>query len=1548
MTIPLHLLRFGFVLLAAGIPAHAADIQWRGAPFAEWHDKENWELPDDIPPGTPPDQAERLRRVPNFNDRAIIAPGSGLVRVVENTLVGGLRLRDRAALNIAAGVTFEVTSARFEVEADPDTELSLSEGAQVVLQRPARLGRVRIFGGQLRCNDNSTVFAGEVVLHSGTLLVSGILSHPVQFPGGLTVLENTDTNAPSFNRRSRFQGYGLFDGSRLRVEAAEFELDGQLDFEGGGRLDVGRMQVLRGGPLLGRQNLLRFGENAFIQRGASPHCLLESQVEFHGEICGLDQMGTSTATLIEFLQEVLATGPAQLHAPWRLSPPARMRLVNPGCFLAGAVRTAGGQQFIEVGEVMEGATLEIKEGVVVEGLRLDGGSLIRSADALPGLRPIEVAGFGGRAGLLQVASGQLGGSLGGSPMALQITVRNNATLRFGGSRVDPVAVARGHIRNLPTLVNRLRAPADALTAYLRSQLLDSTLRFLDEYRGPGTISVQVEEALMDDFNLLIRLDAVHDPEAFAGVTLRPETQELLAANPQGAERRRLNRMLLEDALPNLLAHIPPGPVRLLPPLVHLPRVENQGRVDFEFDPARLDFAPRVNCLLGNQPGGVVSLASGQSFDPLASPNIVNRGRIEILKPSIGDSAGRRSRVANTLINDAGGRVVVEAGAEMEFSQGENRAGGRFELGAEGLVTVAFGLLSDTFRYRPFKDDGTEGDEVTVNLGRLFHFRAGGAWTGEADHGLQLIGGPGALATGFGGVSVEEPLEVDRFIVGGPESHLPRFVAGPGPAGPALTVRKVFRWLGGRLEGNGVGNARGTRSLEVGPDAQWFLGPEAQPGNTAILASGLILNTRGRGSIETPHRITLNTGTLWHLHSGSITALERTDALGIAGDFFNEGRLNKTREPLLLLGNNVRIAGELHVLAGTLRGQGTARFTGEVFLDDANALLHAQGCVLAGARIFGPGRLLTTGGARFEEIVEADRVQWGEPGTLPESLTSGPAARMIVFQELRWLGGGIRLDSSGRVLLQVGAVGEFRNEHPAALVWSRGNFENFGTLTYVADSPGPLAAAAGVNFVNQAAGRWIVRGPGQVLLPALGGPGPLPPAPAAFENRGEVAFELPEEGEAEVLWHPPVQHAAGRVRFARDGGAPPRAKLRFMNNYLQTGGVFESAHADVNFERTFDLRGGRVLLGTGTSALAAGAATVRGAGSVLDVGPLADFIPGSGLTLLDQGILSGRGTVVGNVANVSGLVDPGLNEALVEFGTLSIHGDVAFGSAAVLAADLPVNVAEPVGDRLMVTGQATLAGSVRVTPLFSPLAVSTGAFIELLRAGSLTGSFGPILAPPLEGGRRFEGQVREGPARFGLQLVGDASAADLAVTAEAPLTAPAGAGVAHTFTVMNRGPDPANGVTLAVVMPVNAALVGSEPSGTVTDGTLTIPLPNLAKDASALVRLRWNAPAVDSALAVAATVSSQTNDPALENNTTRVTTAVLVGGTFTIGRFELTSAGRLKLTFETLPGVRYRLERSTDLVNWVPHREILGDGTERTFDDLGGEGREPEFFRLVIL
>jgi hypothetical protein len=78
-----------------------------------------------------------------------------------------------------------------------------------------------------------------------------------------------------------------------------------------------------------------------------------------------------------------------------------------------------------------------------------------------------------------------------------------------------------------------------------------------------------------------------------------------------------------------------------------------------------------------------------------------------------------------------------------------------------------------------------------------------------------------------------------------------------------------------------------------------------------------------------------------------------------------------------------------------------------------------------------------------------------------------------------------------------------------------------------------------------------------------------------------------------------------------------------------------------------------------------------------------------------------------------------------------------------------------------------------------------------------------------------------------------------------------------------------------------------------------------------------------------------------------TTAVLVNGEFKVAKFELNGAGRLKLSFETLPGVKYRLERSTDLQTWTPVQEFLGDGTTKVADNLGGGG-PVEFFRLAIL
>ena len=52
---------------------------------------------------------------------------------------------------------------------------------------------------------------------------------------------------------------------------------------------------------------------------------------------------------------------------------------------------------------------------------------------------------------------------------------------------------------------------------------------------------------------IIEGDVVHDPEVFVRVALRPKTKRLLSSKPKGEFRARLNRLLLEDAFPDLIS-----------------------------------------------------------------------------------------------------------------------------------------------------------------------------------------------------------------------------------------------------------------------------------------------------------------------------------------------------------------------------------------------------------------------------------------------------------------------------------------------------------------------------------------------------------------------------------------------------------------------------------------------------------------------------------------------------------------------------------------------------------------------------------------------------------------------------------------------------------------------------------------------------------------------------------------------------------------------------------------------------------------------------------
>lgn len=107
----------------------------------------------------------------------------------------------------------------------------------------------------------------------------------------------------------------------------------------------------------------------------------------------------------------------------------------------------------------------------------------------------------------------------------------------------------GDLENLPSLANKLKSSADPVSAYLKGQLSEATMQALAKYRGWLSDPVPLQKALLEDLNRIIRGPSVFEAHRFAHIRLGPATRALLAQNPQGDNRVRLNRRLIEDAYP---------------------------------------------------------------------------------------------------------------------------------------------------------------------------------------------------------------------------------------------------------------------------------------------------------------------------------------------------------------------------------------------------------------------------------------------------------------------------------------------------------------------------------------------------------------------------------------------------------------------------------------------------------------------------------------------------------------------------------------------------------------------------------------------------------------------------------------------------------------------------------------------------------------------------------------------------------------------------------------------------------------------------------------
>ena len=115
--------------------------------------------------------------------------------------------------------------------------------------------------------------------------------------------------------------------------------------------------------------------------------------------------------------------------------------------------------------------------------------------------------------------------------------------------------------DLPGLVTKLAIHTDPVSQFLWNQFPPGGQLALT---NSESTAADHQSALVSALNDVLRGDSLDDPARFAGVALSAGTLALRAKNPASADRTWLNRLLIEDACPSLVAKRPPHSGELYP------------------------------------------------------------------------------------------------------------------------------------------------------------------------------------------------------------------------------------------------------------------------------------------------------------------------------------------------------------------------------------------------------------------------------------------------------------------------------------------------------------------------------------------------------------------------------------------------------------------------------------------------------------------------------------------------------------------------------------------------------------------------------------------------------------------------------------------------------------------------------------------------------------------------------------------------------------------------------------------------------------------------
>ena len=137
--------------------------------------------------------------------------------------------------------------------------------------------------------------------------------------------------------------------------------------------------------------------------------------------------------------------------------------------------------------------------------------------------------------------------------------RNAGTLTFGNGETGRIPVP-GSCFSARDLADagalaaawHDRTDTDAVSAFVRALLPPAADSAIASFAPGSQVSRAVVRALLQGLNRALDV-GLYDPQRFENVTLRDVTRALLAGANVGSARRRVNRLLLEDAYPQALA-----------------------------------------------------------------------------------------------------------------------------------------------------------------------------------------------------------------------------------------------------------------------------------------------------------------------------------------------------------------------------------------------------------------------------------------------------------------------------------------------------------------------------------------------------------------------------------------------------------------------------------------------------------------------------------------------------------------------------------------------------------------------------------------------------------------------------------------------------------------------------------------------------------------------------------------------------------------------------------------------------------------------------------